>query len=258
MALQVQALIQGRASAWQQNLVLTPTKAGAGEAVTPPPSHVTMGPFLPDRTFSWRKAFPAQVAAGRSRHASRLIVGEHMMFGRDGLLWLCMLTGACAKQGGATEAAEAARIFEGQLAGALVAEDGQLALSNLAASAAHGFMPKIQTQGQLGQARWRLVSAPSIPGVDPLLPLLFAGDGHTMPSQIRAVDGVPGVQHQSAPWQPLQTCFFPFLLLLGCASDGSVKSSTLQIRRLSLTPRDHVMVQPAFVHQRCALAACMA
>jgi hypothetical protein len=69
-----------------------------------------------------------------------------------------------AAQAGALEAAEAARIFEGQLAGALVAEDGQLALSNLAASAAHGFMPKIQTQGQLGQARWRLVSAPSIPG----------------------------------------------------------------------------------------------
>ena len=86
----------------------------------------------------------------------------------------CMLQPACmpaahdaplhTMQGGALEAAEAARIFEGQLAGALVAEDGQLALSNLAASAAHGFMPKIQTQGQLGQARWRLVSAPSIPG----------------------------------------------------------------------------------------------
>ena len=60
---------------------------------------------------------------------------------------------------------EAARIFEGQLASALVAEDGQLALSNLAVSAAHGFMPKIQTQGQLGQARWRLISAPSIPGL---------------------------------------------------------------------------------------------
>ena len=75
-----------------------------------------------------------------------------------------------ALQRGATEAAEAARIFEGQLAGALVAEDGQLALSNLAASAAHGFMPKIQTQGQLGQARWRLVSAPSIPGMTLLTP----------------------------------------------------------------------------------------
>ena len=76
----------------------------------------------------------------------------------------CLEVHPLLPQRGATEAAEAARIFEGQLAGALVAEDGQLALSNLAASAAHGFMPKIQTQGQLGQARWRLVSAPSIPG----------------------------------------------------------------------------------------------
>lgn len=48
---------------------------------------------------------------------------------------------------------EAARIFETRLASALVAEDGQLALSSLAASAAGGFMPRIQTQGQLGQAR---------------------------------------------------------------------------------------------------------
>ena len=30
---QVQALIQGRASLWQQNLVLTPTKGGAGDPV---------------------------------------------------------------------------------------------------------------------------------------------------------------------------------------------------------------------------------
>lgn len=48
---------------------------------------------------------------------------------------------------------QAAKIFEGQLASALVAEDGQLALSNLAQSAAHAVMPKLQTQGQLGQAR---------------------------------------------------------------------------------------------------------
>ena len=34
---QVQALIQGRASAWQQNLVLTPTKGGAGDPVSPLP-----------------------------------------------------------------------------------------------------------------------------------------------------------------------------------------------------------------------------
>ena len=67
-------------------------------------------------------------------------------------------------QAEALDPAAAARIWEGQLAGALVAEDGGLALSHLAASAAHGFMPKIQTQGQLGHARWRFVSAPSIPG----------------------------------------------------------------------------------------------
>ena len=67
-------------------------------------------------------------------------------------------------QAEALDPAAAARIWEGQLAGALVAEDGGLALSQLAASAAHGFMPKIQTQGQLGHARWRFVSAPSIPG----------------------------------------------------------------------------------------------
>ena len=103
---------------------------------------------------------------------SRIIVRQHHV-SIPGLCSLALIgsdPGWLALQRGATEAAEAARIFEGQLAGALVAEDGQLALSNLAASAAHGFMPKIQTQGQLGQARWRLVSAPSIPGMTPLTP----------------------------------------------------------------------------------------
>jgi len=94
---------------------------------------------------------------------------------------------ARARQGEALEAAEAARLFEGQLAGALVAEDGQLALSTLAASAAHGFMPRIQTQGQLGQARWRFVSAPSIPGARPpgascsARPALYVGDARFAP-----------------------------------------------------------------------------
>ncbi|KAK9862508.1 hypothetical protein WJX84_009406 [Apatococcus fuscideae] len=76
---------------------------------------------------------------------------------------------------------EAARIFETRLASALVAEDGQLALSSLAASAAGGFMPRIQTQGQLGQARWRLVSAPSIPG---LLAMDPTGDPTTLLSSL--------------------------------------------------------------------------
>jgi len=61
--------------------------------------------------------------------------------------------------------AEAARIFEGQLADSLLSGTGQLALSNLAASTIATLLPKIETQGQLGKARWRLVSAPSIPGL---------------------------------------------------------------------------------------------
>ena len=45
-------------------------------------------------------------------------------------------------------------------------------------------MPKIQTQGQLGQARWRLVSAPSIPG---LLSLDPARGGGAAPSLLESL-----------------------------------------------------------------------
>lgn len=68
---------------------------------------------------------------------------------------VCHVTSACIAGEGTEQLdpSQAAKIFEGQLASALVAEDGQLALSNLAQSAAHAVMPKLQTQGQLGQAR---------------------------------------------------------------------------------------------------------
>ena len=72
---------------------------------------------------------------------------------------LCMMYVCACCAGEGTEQldpSQAAKIFEGQLASALVAEDGQLALSNLAQSAAHAVMPKLQTQGQLGQARHAL------------------------------------------------------------------------------------------------------
>ena len=61
--------------------------------------------------------------------------------------------------------AEAARIFEGQLTESLLEQDGQLAFSNLAASTVATLMPKIETGGQLGKARWRVTTAPSIPGL---------------------------------------------------------------------------------------------
>ena len=59
--------------------------------------------------------------------------------------------------------AEAARLFESQLAESLLERDGQLALKKLAAATVDALMPKIESKGQFGQARWRLVSAPQIP-----------------------------------------------------------------------------------------------
>jgi len=68
------------------------------------------------------------------------------------------------------DATEAARLLETKLKAALLADDGQLALSRLAGSTVSTLMPKIETQGTVGGARWRLVSAPAIPGLlDPLV-----------------------------------------------------------------------------------------
>lgn len=68
------------------------------------------------------------------------------------------------------DANEAARLLETKLKAALLADDGQLALSRLAGSTVSTLMPKIETQGSVGGTRWRLVSAPAIPGLlDPLL-----------------------------------------------------------------------------------------
>jgi hypothetical protein len=51
-------------------------------------------------------------------------------------------------------------------------DNGQLALRSLASSTFSTLLPKIETHGQLGAARWRLVGAPSLPNLlgalDPL------------------------------------------------------------------------------------------
>jgi hypothetical protein len=60
---------------------------------------------------------------------------------------------------------EAARVFESQLADSLLEGDGQLAFKKLAAATVETLMPKIETKGEFGQARWRLVSAPQIPNL---------------------------------------------------------------------------------------------
>lgn len=63
------------------------------------------------------------------------------------------------------DALEAARVLEAKLKSALLADNGQIALNKLAGSTMATFMPKIETQGSVGGTRWRLVSAPSVPGL---------------------------------------------------------------------------------------------
>ena len=82
------------------------------------------------------------------------------------------MTGASASGDGGDrlDATEAARLLETKLKAALLADDGQLALNRLAGTTVSTLLPKIETQGTVGGTKWRLVSAPAIPGLlDPLL-----------------------------------------------------------------------------------------
>ena len=74
-------------------------------------------------------------------------------------------TSASGDGGEQLDATEAARLLEAKLKAALLAEDGQLALNRLAGTTVSTLLPKIETQGTVGSTRWRLVSAPAIPGL---------------------------------------------------------------------------------------------
>lgn len=68
--------------------------------------------------------------------------------------------------------AQAARVFESQLAESILEGDGQLAFKKLATATLETLMPRIEGKGEFGQARWRLVYAPQIPSllsVDPTI-----------------------------------------------------------------------------------------
>ncbi|EFJ16558.1 hypothetical protein SELMODRAFT_421796 [Selaginella moellendorffii] len=60
---------------------------------------------------------------------------------------------------------EAAKLFENQLVDSLLEGNGQFAFKKLAAATVETLMPKIETKGEFGQARWRLVYAPQIPNL---------------------------------------------------------------------------------------------
>jgi hypothetical protein len=124
----LRALVQGKVSNWADNLVITRGSGAAVAAARAGGAGTGVG----------------KVIGGVAPGDSSSIVGPSE---RDAAV------------------AEAARIFEGQLAESLLEQDGQLAFSNLAASTVATLMPKIETGGQLGKARWRVTTAPSIPGL---------------------------------------------------------------------------------------------
>ena len=125
----LRALVQGKASNWTDNLVVTSGSSRSGAASV---QTVGAGGTVGGKTVGGVGPSDGAIVVQSEREAA---------------------------------VAEAARIFEGQLAESLLEEDGQLAFSNLAASTVATLMPKIETGGQLGKARWRVTTAPSIPGL---------------------------------------------------------------------------------------------
>lgn len=59
--------------------------------------------------------------------------------------------------------AQAARRFESQLAETILEGNGRLAFEKLATATLEKLMPRIEGEGEFGQARWKLVYSPQIP-----------------------------------------------------------------------------------------------
>lgn len=119
---ELRAVISGRASTWQENLSLTATGPAAAASGAP--------------------AAGMGAAAGVGSSTSGLGSG-----GRD------VMPGLEGLAGDPLSGRVVARVFEGRLAEALLAEDGSLSLATLAGSTLGSLLPKIETQGQLGKAR---------------------------------------------------------------------------------------------------------
>ncbi|KAF8400748.1 hypothetical protein HHK36_014048 [Tetracentron sinense] len=124
--------IQSRASNWQDNLVVTSTRSVEQDVLSPTEDtfihHMLQILSSVDRmTISWWNL------------SIIVVVLPKILF------------------------AQAARVFESQLAESILEGDGQLAFKKLATATLETLMPRIEGKGEFGQARWRLVYAPQIP-----------------------------------------------------------------------------------------------
>lgn len=126
---ELRAVIAGRASAWQDHLSLT----------------ATGGPRSAAAAAGGAGSGGSGGGVGGGGSVGAVGGGEGGLVGIDGIA------------GDVLGSRAVARVFEGRLAEALLAEDGSLSLATLAGNTLGSLLPKLETQGQLGKARWVLV-----------------------------------------------------------------------------------------------------
>lgn len=124
---ELRAVITGRASAWQEHLSLTATGPAAAVAAGAGSGGGVVG---------------GGGGVGGGGAVGGVGGGEGGLVGLEGLAGDVLGNRAVA------------RVFEGRLAEALLAEDGSLSLATLAGNTLGSLLPKLETQGQLGKARW--------------------------------------------------------------------------------------------------------
>jgi hypothetical protein len=141
---ELRAVISGRASAWQEHLSLT-----------------AVGPAAAAAAASAGGGAGGVGVVGVAGGGSAASAAGGGAVGREGLAGL--------GDGDLLGGRAVARVFEGRLAEALLAEDGSLSLATLAGNTLGSLLPKIETQGQLGTAwcgwwggvGWRAVNGSS-------------------------------------------------------------------------------------------------
>lgn len=110
--------------------------------------------------------------------------------------------------------AQAARVFESQLAESILEGDGQLAFKKLATATLETLMPRIEGKGEFGQARWRVVYAPQIPS-------LLSVDPTVDPLKSIASNISFGTEVEVQLGRRLQVCLLP-LYCFPCLASSSL------------------------------------
>ena len=171
----LRATVKGRSSAWQDSFSLsasgTPLPSSSSSSSAAQPS-ASANASSRGKAAADSSSVRSQPAEGTALSSSTTTPSAPL----DPPPQSIPIMGHMGSNGGSMssmEPSEVARVFEERLAEALVGENGQLAIKSLATSTFSTLLPKLETRGQFGAARWRLVGAPySLPNllrvIDPI------------------------------------------------------------------------------------------